>query len=132
MSNSQKNQKFDNLRNLNTIGVRRHADDSIDYQSQLISSSTPTKNCPYFTYPHLFLIFHHHRRKKAVDGFKMMAQQHSDSFDKFHFFNFQSDAFLQLYLYLLTALVSELIAMQIIAMSFAFRYNSNAMQNIDS
>lgn len=59
-----------------------------------------------FTHPHLFLIFHHHRRKKIENDFKMA--QHSESFDDiFHFYNFQSNTFLRLYL-ILTTLIAHL------------------------
>lgn len=120
---SQQTLKFDNLRNLNTTIGNRHADKySMDhYQSQLISS---TKNYPLFTYPHLFLIFHHHRRKKYVDDFKMA--QHSDSFDDiFHFYNFE--AFLRLNLFV-TALMTRVAS----AATVVSGINSKAMQIISS
>jgi len=92
MNNGQ-TQKFDNLRNFNTIGVSHQtADYSIDQQSQLISSA-PTKNF-LFTYPHLFLMFHHHRRKKSQ--LDPEQAQHSKSLDIFHFYDFLSNAFLRL------------------------------------
>jgi len=83
MTNSQTT-KFDNLRNFNPIGVCHHAEFSIDQQSQQ-TSSAPTKNF-LFTYPHLFLIFHHHRRKKSPAH--LITAQHSKSFDIFHFYTF--------------------------------------------
>lgn len=114
--NSQQTQKFDNLRNLNTTIGNRHADNS-----QLISS---TQNCPHFTYPHLFLIFHHHRRKKCVDDFTMA--QRSDSFDD-HVYNFHFEAFLRLNLFL-NALMMRVAAAAIVVSGI----DSKAMQIIGS
>lgn len=93
------------------------------HQSQLISSS---KNCPHFIYPHLFLIFHHHRRKKNVESFTMA--QHSEFFDDiFHFYNFYSEAFLRLNLFV-TSLMMHVAATAIVVSGV----NSKAMQVIGS
>lgn len=115
MTNSQTT-KFDNLSNYNPIEVFHHADYSIDQQSQLVSSA-PTKNF-LFTYPHLFLIFHHHRRKKSPRDIKMA--QHSKSFDIFHLL---SNAFVRLNL-LLTALMSLVMQLSLPV----FNDNSKAMR----
>jgi len=89
-----------------------------------MTSSAPTKNF-LFTYPHLFLIFHHHRRKKVDDDFTMA--QHSESFDIFHFYNFQYYAFLRLNLFL-----DALVSLAAMHFSTMFVNNSKAMQIIGS
>ena len=101
------------------IGICHHADNSIDQQSQLISSA-PTKNF-LFTHPRLFLIFHHHRRKKSPNDISMA--QHSKSFDIFHFYDFLSRV--NLFLTALTSFVQR-------QFSLTIGHDVKAMQMINS
>lgn len=99
--------------------MRQNADYSIDYDQSQLTSSAPSKNF-LFTHPRLFLIFHHHRRKKIDEGFTMA---HSESFDDVQPFGFDSCAFLRLNLFLTT-----LMSLAVVQLSMTLGNNIKAMQ----
>lgn len=74
----------------------------------LTTSSAPTIKIFFFTYPHLFLIFHHHRRKNCcvtVEQITQPQRQHSEADDISEIFYFIAHLCTFLILYLIRNLL---------------------------
>lgn len=84
----------------------RHADHLIgDFisSSRMMISSISTKKNFFLTYPHSFLIFHHHRRKKLENLKLILHTLRSFSINFFYF------SLLKIYLTYLTAIAQNFI-----------------------